>query len=109
MKKNKCKVLSFGINHDPTFDIEIQKLYGCQIDSFDPFIEAKVFKDFRQKNPQIENSVSLQISPKWRFHRIGIIGNSADIKNVNKIGWMTTLDKILEHSNLKDKVKKFLN
>ena len=41
--KNECNVLSFE-----SFDMDINVNYGCNVHSFDPFVEAKRFADIRQ-------------------------------------------------------------
>ena len=102
--QNKCNILSLGVNDDPTFDIEINQNYGCVVESFDPFIEDKLFKEIRQKNNINDEQVTIKVNDKWRFHKIGITGDLKSVTNVGKVGWITTLGEILEHSNLTNKV-----
>ena len=46
---NNCTVLSFGINSDCTFDVEMNKTFGCQVKSLDLFIEHELFSTIRKK------------------------------------------------------------
>ena len=96
---NNCNVLSFGINNDYTFDQEISIKYGCNIQSFDPFVEATLFKSIRASNPSFSESFSLPVTKKWTFNRIGIVGDQKQVKFKNRIGWMATLDEIIEMTN----------
>ena len=99
--QDKCIVLSFGINTDPSFDQHVDKEFKCQVESFDPFVEAGMFKSLRDQNP---NAVTLQINQKWRFHRIGLVGDVKSVKNENQIGWMARLSDILEYTKLNNRV-----
>jgi hypothetical protein len=105
LKENNCKILSFGINNDYTFDEQLNKEFKCQVESFDPFIEANIFKDLREKSSSLKNEVSLKVNemPLWRFHRIGIVGPEST-KNKNQIGWLAKLEDVLEYIKLKDEV-----
>lgn len=38
--KSDCKVLSFGINNDFSFDDDISRRYGCQVHCFDPSMKV---------------------------------------------------------------------
>jgi hypothetical protein len=96
---NNCNVLSFGINHDYSFDREIAYKYGCKIQSFDPFVEADLFKSIRKSNSSYSDSFSLPVTKNWTFNRIGIVGDQKQVNLKNKIGWMATLDDILETTN----------
>jgi len=102
--KNECVVLSFGINQDESFDVEIDSSYKCQIESFDPFIEGIRFAQIRNSNINLKDSVTLKVNDKWRFHRIGLVGDLKSVKNENKIGWMARLDQILNYTQLSNKV-----
>jgi hypothetical protein len=102
--EGNCTVLSFGVNTDPSFDIEMLNKYKCRVDSFDPFIEASVFSDLRAKDPSLKTSMSLRVQPGWSFHRIGIVGYEKDATNLNRIGAMGTLNQILDYTKLKNKV-----
>ena len=78
--------------------------YGCQIESFDPFIENSFFSNLRARDIKLKNEVTLKVNDKWRFHRIGLVGDLKSIKNVNQIGWMARLDHILNYVQLENKV-----
>ena len=107
-RENKdCTILSFGINKDPSFDVDMVYNYKCHVESFDPFIEADMFKRFRDKNPLLEAAVTLNIESKWAFHRIGVVGNDSEATNLNKIGGMGTLKQILGYTKLTNKVSNF--
>ena len=102
---NKCRILSFGINNDYSFDQEFNRAYKCQVESFDPFLESKIFSDIRSKSDSLKTSPSLVVNenPLWRFHRIGIVGPEL-ANNTNKIGWMATFDEILKYTKLQNKI-----
>lgn len=68
-KKNKCNVLSFGINNDYSFDEVMNKEYGCRVFSFDPFVEAGFFNEIRSSNKELAQSSIISINPKWTFYR----------------------------------------
>jgi hypothetical protein len=65
-----CNVLSFGINHDYTFDEIMEKDYGCHVYSFDPFVETKLFKSIRDKNPALNGSSHIPVNSRWSFYRL---------------------------------------
>ena len=100
--KNSCTVLSFGVNVDETFDKEVNTQYGCQVESFDPFIESELFQSIRNKNQALANAVTLNVNSKWNFHRIGIVDEHS-IRNLNQIGWMTSFKRILDYVKLTNK------
>jgi uncharacterized short protein YbdD (DUF466 family) len=106
-KDTACTVLSFGINNDPSFDQAVNKQFGCRLESFDPFVEANQFKTARKK--QGPTAVSLPISDKWTFHRIGLSApngkkNGLFVSDIQKkIGVMATLDQILAYTGLTNK------
>ena len=99
-KSNACTVFSFGVNDDPSFDNLMTTEYGCQVESFDPFIEADKFKSLRIGDQT--NATSLKVTPKWRFHRIGISNQNQQDKE-NQIGWLTTFSHILDYTGLRNK------
>jgi hypothetical protein len=83
--------------------------YNCLVHSFDPFVESRRFAEKRKELNQ-PNASSLIISPKWTFHRIGIVGeNNEEIEKNVKIGTMMTLDEILDYTKLKNKVILYLD
>ena len=61
--------------------------FKCRIESFDPFIEAGMFKQLRSNPASKINEVSLKVNSKWTFHRIGLVGRKEFVKNENQIGW----------------------
>ena len=101
---NKCNVLSFGINTDESFDFEMNRDYGCIVHSFDPFIESGRFTQIRNKNQSLKNSFLIPVNDKWKFYRIGVTGSNANVINKNQIGWIETLENIIQMTGLKDKV-----
>ena len=94
-------MLSFGINDDPSFDIEMNSIHKCQVESFDPFVIDKLFR-----KRDHENNLTIIMNDKWRFHKMGIVGNDTEKnkKNQYKIGWMATLEEILFYTHLSEKV-----
>ena len=102
--KDDCIVLSFGINTDPSFDIQMNDDFKCRIESFDPFKEAGMFKQLRSNPASKINEVSLKVNNKWTFHRIGLVGRKEFVKNENQIGWMARLEDIITYTKLNDKV-----
>ena len=89
-------MLSFGINDDYTFDQAIESKYKCRMHSFDPFVEAELFKSFRKQNPSYSGAYKLPITRNWNFYRMGVVGDEKQVKSKNQIGWMATLTDILE-------------
>ena len=81
--------------------------YKCHVESFDPFIEADIFKAIRDKDPSLASAVTLNIESKWSFHRIGVVGNDSEVSNLNKISGMGTLKQILGYTKLTNEVRNF--
>ena len=100
LEVNNCNVLSFGINHDYSFDQEIVDKYGCNTKSFDPFVETKRFELIRKSKPIYSNAYALPVTKKWTFYRMGIVGDEKAVKLRKKIGWMATLTDILAMTSL---------
>ena len=97
---DNCNVLSFGVNKDPSFDIEMNTVYKCQVESFDPFI---IDNTFRKRG--FTDKLTVTMNDKWRFHKMGIVGNdTSETKKKHKIGWMATLEEVLAYTNLNEKV-----
>ena len=104
IKIGDCKVLSFGINTDPSFDKVMNEKYQCLVHSFDPFIEDDSFKKIRISKPELENAVSLNVNKNWVFHKIGIVGIT-EIRETNpKVGSMMSFNDIIDYIKLKDQV-----
>ena len=97
---NQCVVLSFGINEDASFDIEMSKKIKCQVESFDPFVVNKLFN----KTEHDKSLLTIRVNEKWRFHKIGITGDWKQAKKWKRIGWMAKLEDILEYTNLMNKI-----
>lgn len=94
LKKADCNILSFGINRDYSFDQDLRQVYNCTVHSFDPFIEADIFKKVRESDQSLKESLVLKVDRKWTFYKIGIKGyvsGQADFKNLNEILEMTKL------------------
>ena len=103
-KKNDCAVLSFGISGDSTFDVAMQQIYGCRVESFDPFAEAEEFKLKRNSDESLKNAMSLNINDKWNFHRIGLVGAEDQVKNTNAIGAMMRMPDILALTKMSNQI-----
>jgi len=103
-KKNSCNVLSFGINDDESFDLDFNSNYGCNVFSFDPFVEAEIFSKIRQSDSSLKDSNLIKVNPKWFFYRIGVTGSKQNARDQNKIGGFETLDNIITLTNLKNKI-----
>lgn len=101
---NKCNILSFGINRDESFDYEMNKIYGCSVYSFDPFIESERFATIRKSNSALIDSKLISVNNKWNFYRTGIIGSKGSIKNPSQIGGFDTLENIIKMTDLKNKI-----
>lgn len=101
---NKCIVLSFGINEDESFDYEVNKHYGCRVHSFDPYVESSRFREIRNSDPNLAMSYKIKVNTKWTFYRVGLTGSPKNVLNKNKIGWIATLEDILDLTNLKNKI-----
>ena len=67
-----CNVLSFGISSDYTFDMEMNKDYGCNVFSFDPFYEADIFAKIRAANKDLLHSINIKVNSKWNFYKYTI-------------------------------------
>ena len=80
-KTNSCHVLSFGVNDDYSFDEEMNSIFNCQVDSFDPFIESIYFQSIRTQKPYLNSSPVLSIKPNWKFYRIGLSEKPSLIQN----------------------------
>ena len=68
-KKDDCNVLSFGISNDYSFDLEMNRDFGCSVFSFDPIVEADIFSKIRSSNNNLAQSVQIKVNPKWTFYK----------------------------------------
>lgn len=104
---NKCTVLSIGINHDETFDNEMNSVYQCRVESLDPYVESKFFRDIRIKRSNVDSkflfSKVININRKWRYHKMGIYGKRKP-SNIRDLGLLNSLDTILKKVSLRNKV-----
>jgi hypothetical protein len=98
-------VFSFGVNHDESFDVEINKNHGCVVHSFDPFVETKRFADIRSSKQELSKSVKIPVNPKWTFYRLGITGKKAnrDLSSL-KLKEMIDFEQVLDLTNTRNKV-----
>lgn len=101
---DNCNILSFGINDDDSFDYDFNHNYGCNVYSFDPYVELERFSKLRNSNPTLKDSFKLKVNNKWHFYRTGLVGSVGNISNVTQIGGMNTLENIIEIIQLKEKV-----
>jgi len=104
MKPNECKIISFGINVDESFDDDADSIYKCRVESFDPFTESPRFQAIRAKDPSLKNEVSMKIRNKWTYHKIGLVGTKKEVKDKGQVGWMATIEDVLDYLKLKNEV-----
>ncbi|GAB1603511.1 methyltransferase-like protein 24 [Argonauta hians] len=76
-----CLVYSFGIGDDSSFDVQMKKMFGCEVHSFDPFVNKTVVPNIRSLN----------------FHSIGIIDESRTVDGQHFMS-LTDIRKYLNHS-----------
>ena len=100
----QCAVLSFGVNADYGFDRGISKYYDCQLESFDPFIETNVVEKIRNSSSKLAKAVTLPVTARWRFHRLGLASEKQARLDKFEMGSLASFSQILEYVNLKDKV-----
>ncbi|KAL7670080.1 hypothetical protein ACOME3_005018 [Neoechinorhynchus agilis] len=65
---SNCLVLSYGISdckQCATFDEMMNRVYGCEVHSLDPFLLPVEVEN------QIGHGVSVEFKPKWYFHKLG--------------------------------------
>jgi hypothetical protein len=96
-EKNQCTVLSFGINWDESFDVEMDDKYGCQVHSFDPNVGREQFKNGRRLQKYNELSRVIDVNNKRHLYNIGLIGVS---NNKN----LFTIEQIYEFTGTRNKV-----
>ena len=96
-------MLSFGVNTYDNFEESIQSNLNCVIHSFDPFIEPSRVSSLRNENQAFQNTVTVQITPKWFFHSLGIT-NKERVQNFKKIGWLDTYSNILDYIKMRNQV-----
>ena len=104
IEENKCNVLSFGINVDESFDDDVDSIYKCRVESFDPFTESPRFKAIRARDPSLKNELSMKIRNKWTYHKIGLVGTEKETKNKGQVGWMATIENVLDYLSMKNQV-----
>lgn len=96
IEQTKCNVLTFRANNnDYSFEKGLQSKFNCKIDSFDPFHEAEFITDQRKTKSQLQ-STTVELTKKWKFHRIGLNEkkNEKTLRE-NSIGMLTSFSNIL--------------
>ncbi|XP_066951303.1 uncharacterized protein [Macrobrachium rosenbergii] len=91
LDKNDCKVLSFGISIDWTFD-EAFGVYGCKVYSFDPTI----------------GKGDHQHAPNVQFFNLGISNKTENVKIRGRFCKLDTYGNILKRLDLLDSVIDYL-
>ena len=76
-------------------------LFFKKIESFDPFNTPPHFSSRVAANP---DKVTVKIQDNWNFNRMGIVGDIKSVKNERTIGWLATLEQILNYTNLNNQV-----
>jgi len=72
--------------------------FKCQIESFDPFYVSDALK-----KKEYENLLTINIKKNWRYHKMGITGDSKLVTKKNSIGWIAKFEDILEYTQLTNK------
>jgi hypothetical protein len=97
---DQCTVLSFGINHDESFDLEMNNNYGCHVHSFDPDVIAPRFKTLRAAQGS-NSDMSVEVNKKWHFYSLGLtavpIPNNRNLLTIEQIYDLTgTRNKVID-------------
>lgn len=102
--REKCAMLSIGVGNDILFDYDIVERYVCEVHSFDPIVEADVFKQARTRNSN-NDSVIVPVVSKWNFYRAGLSPNvSMFVSNESlKCGDYLNMSDILGLTQLKNR------
>ncbi|XP_060082391.1 probable methyltransferase-like protein 24 [Ylistrum balloti] len=89
----KCRVYSFGINYDFTFDDAVAEEFNCEVHSFDPSMNQKSYK--RRSEPLVY------------FHDIGIASKSGTIMTDKEWQMLNLKDVMakLGHESIPDVIK----
>lgn len=99
-QENSCNVLSFGIRDDDSFDEVMNNKYGCNVYSFDPFVEPPRVKDIRAKINS--ESSKIEINKNWYFFNLGITHLSSNDHSFWKRGSMVSLEEIISEFKLEN-------
>ena len=95
IERTKCNILTFGANkNDYSFEKGVISKFNCKINSFDPFYEAEFIINQRKEKMEFHSS-TVELSDKWKFHRIGLSNDNQKTLLENSIGMLTTFPKIL--------------
>jgi hypothetical protein len=98
---NDCNILSFGINHDDSFDEVMNNQYGCNVYSFDPFVEPPRVKQIRAKN-NIQGT-EVELSKNWWFYSLGITHSNSNENSFTKRAGFVSFEEILKEKKLQNR------
>lgn len=92
--------MSFGVNRNDKFELDVRTRLNCLVHSFDPLVEPIRVTLIRNNKLGIysKNSTSVQIDDKWFFHSIGL--SSAKKATKTNSLWMDTYGNIIKYINL---------
>jgi FkbM family methyltransferase len=111
-RENQCTVLSFGINHDESFDLQMNEKYGCHVHSFDPDVETQRFGQARIRLNQLgdlsaASKPGLEVNEKWHFYSVGLTGVAEPLKDEKrdeKKKKLMTIEQIYDLTGTRNKV-----
>lgn len=103
-RPNQCRVLSFGVNNDHTFDQEMIDKYGCEVHSFDPIVEAALFASVRAQKPALANAPILPVNNKWKFYKLGVSNKPTGSLKSFKLGDKLDLMSLIKLAGVENQV-----
>ncbi len=74
-----CLVYSFDT--DESFDLKMNQKNGCNVYSFDPFIESPRFTAIRRSSRKLRKAFEIKVNEKWSFLSNWDTGRSVICKN----------------------------